>query len=133
MLGRQRRQPLANGATHPLRDRRAGRIGRRPATVLGAGAVAAHHLVDEEGVALGLAINGAHHGVGCRAPGGHADDESDLGLAEAAELEVARLAGETGDAFGDGRLLTSLDLAIGADQQHARLEQLGGDEFEQAQ
>jgi hypothetical protein len=94
-----------------------------------------HQLAHEVGVALGLAVEGGHQ-VGRRVDPGHVGDEpAHLALVEAAEGQARghRLAEQLGQGAAQAVTAVHLDVAVGADQQQARVGQLPRHELQQQQ
>jgi hypothetical protein len=91
--------------------------------------------VDEEGVALGLAVDGLHHGFGRRASGRECEEARHVIFGEAAQQNAlgALAARQLGQRLLEGVLATDLDVAVGADQQDAALAEFAREELHQQQ
>ena len=92
-----------------------------------------HHLVHEEGIALGLAVDRRDQARRRRDVRALLQEASDVGLGQAAQHDALTglQASELGQSLGQGVAAAQLDVAIGRDHEQPRRPELAGEELEQ--
>ena len=132
-LGREGRQALQDGAADAARDGEAARRRREPVALLQASPSLSHDLVEEEGVALGLAMQSAGDGGRDGVSRDRLDEPRDLGGGEAAQHQLAPPPSNARQRLGDRRIAARFGLAIGPHDDHRCVGELVGQEVEEQQ
>jgi hypothetical protein len=125
-------EPPADHMAYPFGNTRSLEPARLQAML---GGQQADQLADEVGIALGLVVDGGDE-VGRRIGPGHPGDEAaDVAAVEAGQRQVhgCRLPEQLGQGAAQRMPPIDLHVAVGADDQQARVGQLPGDKAEQQQ
>src|SRR4030095_8466234 len=101
-----------------------------PPRLAGLRAQTAQDFVDEERVAIGLAVDRLYDRLGRGTAGCHRDELSDFRFTQTPQWNVSGAARQAPENRGHCRFLTRLDLAICPDDEHPRLRQRIGNELE---